>query len=143
MMIIINTFGLVLMAPYFGYVFWFLEPMNIIARIRSEAVKTASAGTTAKEPAEVAHAQAAALTAMEELTDITSNSISGKDKIIASGAVDALKDFALEYLKVKPQAAERWFDIGRGIRENPDFVAMDPESPRRISSSAGPGSSGR
>ena len=41
---------------------------------------------------------------MEELTDITSNSISGKDKIIASGAVDALKDFALEYLKVKSKA---------------------------------------
>ena len=65
---------------------------------------------------------------MEELTDITSNSISGKDKIIASGAVDALKDFALEYLKAKPQASSSWFDIGGSIRENPDFVAMDPES---------------
>ena len=26
-----TTFGLVLMAPYFRYVFWFLEPMNIIS----------------------------------------------------------------------------------------------------------------
>jgi len=65
---------------------------------------------------------------MEELTDITSNSISGKDKIIASGAVDALKDFALEYIKNKPKASAAWFDIGPSIRENPDFVAMDPES---------------
>jgi hypothetical protein len=65
---------------------------------------------------------------MEELTDITSNSISGKDKIIASGAVDALKDLALEYLKVKPNASKSWFSIGPEIRENPDFVAMDQES---------------
>ncbi len=127
-MIIINTFALVLMAPYFGYVFWFLEPMNIIARIRSEAVKTAAAGTTAKDADDIAEAQAKTLTAMEELTDITSNSISGKDKIIASGAVDALKDFAIEYIKAKARASNDWYDIGGSIRQNPDFVAMDPES---------------
>src|SRR5688572_6870028 len=40
-----TTGGLVLMAPYFGYVFWFVEPMNIITRIRSEAVKKAARGT--------------------------------------------------------------------------------------------------
>ncbi|MEB2310802.1 MAG: DUF2254 domain-containing protein [Sorangiineae bacterium] len=125
-MICITTFGLLLMAPYFGYVFWFLEPMNIIARIRSDAVKVAAAGLEATRSG--ADPQAATLNAMEELTDLTSNSISGKDKIIASGAVDALKDFTLEYLKKKPMAVDDWFIIGAGIRENPDFVAMDPES---------------
>jgi hypothetical protein len=35
---------------------------------------------------------------------------------------------ALEYLKMKPKANDRWFEIGTGIRQNPDFVAMDPES---------------
>jgi len=68
------------------------------------------------------------LGAMAELTDITSNSISGKDKIIACRSVDAFKDFTCEYLKVKEQAPEGWFRIGAGIRENPDFVAMDPEA---------------
>jgi hypothetical protein len=123
-----TTLGLVLMAPYFGYVFWFLEPMNIVRRIRSQAVATATAGAVQSDATRCAAAQAAALVAMEELTDITSNSISGKDKIIASGAVDALRDFALEYLKTKPQATLAWFTIGEGISENPDFVAMDPES---------------
>ena len=123
-----TTLGLVLMAPYFSYVFWFLEPMNIIRRIRAQAVDTVSRGTHESSAASSSSDQSAALTAMEELTDITSNSISGKDKIIASGAVDALKDFALEYLKVKPGAPDVWFTIGKGIRRNPDFVAMDPES---------------
>jgi hypothetical protein len=127
-MISATTFGLVLMAPYFRYVFWFLEPMNIISRIRSEAVGVAGRGADEREPERSASAQAATLSAMEELTDITSNSISGKDKIIASGAVDALKDFSLAYLKAKAQASNIWFNIGAGIRQNPDFVAMDPES---------------
>jgi hypothetical protein len=122
------TGGFVLMAPYFGYVFWFLEPMNIISRIRKEAVRIAARGSQDAQPAACAESQAATLNAMEELTDITSNSISGKDKIIASGAVDALKDFTLEYLRRKSTASDVWFQIGPSIRENPDFVAMDPES---------------
>ena len=94
------------------------------------------------DPAAAVAAQAGVLAAMEELTDITSNSISGKDKIIASRAVDALKDFVVGYLAAKPKAPAAWFTIGEGIRDNPDFVAMDPES-LRISAAAAPGSSGR
>ncbi len=123
-----TTGGIVLMAPYFGYVFWFLEPMNIINRIRSDAVNVARAGAREHEPTRTGDHQAATLSAMEELTDITSHSISAKDKIIASGAVDSLKDFTLAYLSHKRDAAPGWFAIGPGIRENPDFVAMDPES---------------
>lgn len=123
-----TTGGLVLMAPYFGYVFWFLEPNNIIQRIRRDAVVTAHRGASERDGAPSGEAQAKTLAAMEELTDITSNSISGKDKIIASAAVDALKDFTLEYLTKKPAASDVWFNIGSDIRANPDFVAMDPES---------------
>lgn len=129
-MMVATTGGLVVMAPYFGYVFWFLEPMNIVSRIRSQAVRTVEKGAG---DARLCHAtQAATLVAMEELTDITSNSISGKDKIIASGAVDALKDFTLAYIQLKPRAAEQWFEIGPGIEDNPDFVAMDRESLRDL-----------
>src|SRR6185503_19184562 len=78
--------------------------------------------------------QAPAITALEELTDITSNSISGKDKIIASRAVDAIKDFVVRYLEVKGRAQPKWFQIGERIRDNPDFVAMDPESLRELES---------
>lgn len=127
-MIVATSFGLVLMLPYFAYVFRFLEPGNLIERIRKEAVGALAGGATEKDPVKVAAAQLPALTAMEELTDITSNSISGKDKIIASRAVDSIKDFVLEYLAVKTRASKSWFRIGQDIRDNPDFVAMDPES---------------
>jgi hypothetical protein len=123
-----TALGLVMMAPYFAYVFRFLEPNNIIDRIKREAAKTAEAGATTADKERSAEAQAQALSAMEELTDITSNSISGKDKIIASRAVDALKDLALESLRFKKKATPMWFEIGESIRQNPDFVAMEAES---------------
>jgi hypothetical protein len=127
-MVVATTMGLVLMAPYFAYVFWFLEPTNIIARIRQEAFSSLRVGAATKDRVKCEDAQASIVAAMEELTDISSNSISGKDKIIASRAVDALKDFTVDYVKIKGEAVERWYELGAGIHDNPDFVAMEPES---------------
>ncbi len=127
-MLCLTTGGLVIMMPYFGYVFWFLEPQNLVKHIRHDAIQSVSEGALKADKRHCFEAQAQMLFALEELTDITNNSISGRDKIIASSAVDALKDFAVEYLKVKSQASEAWFLIGPDIRSNPDFVAMDEES---------------
>jgi len=132
-MLVFTTFGLVVMLPYFVYVFRFLEPQSIVARIRTQALDTV-VHAVSSDPATAVAAQPGVLAAMEELTDITSNSISGKDKIIASRAVDAIKDFVVGYLAVKPRAPQAWFQIGQGIRDNPDFVAMDPESLRDLES---------
>jgi hypothetical protein len=131
-MIIATTLGIVVMLPYFAYVFRFLEPTSIIARIRREASAAVGVGATARADRHVIAAQLPALTALEELTDITSNSIESKDKIIASRAVDAIKDFVLEYQLVKVRAKDAWFTIGPEIKINPDFVAMDPESLRDL-----------
>src|SRR6476620_5317506 len=38
--------GLVMMAPYFAYVFRFLEPTNIVDRIERDAVQVASSGSS-------------------------------------------------------------------------------------------------
>jgi hypothetical protein len=127
-MLVATTAGLVLMAPYFRYVFWFLDPINIIARIRAEAEHAVRSGAPSEHGEQVAIAQARALTAMEELADIANSSISGKDKMIAGGAVDALRDLVLDYLTHKPHAQIGWFGLGAQSRKNPDFVAMDPES---------------
>ena len=132
------------MVPYFAYVFWFLEPQNIIDRIRRQALEhrwQRCAGDTTRKLSGVAQAQI--IDALEELTDITSNSISGKDKIIASAAVDALRDMAIEYIRVKPQAAPIWFTSARDIRLNAGFRGDGPGIARATSSSGTPGSNGR
>jgi hypothetical protein len=126
------AFGLIMMLPYFAYVFRFLEPVNLVARIEREAATDVASAATTRDPDAIVDGQGPALAALEELTDITSNSISGKDKIIASRAVDAIRDFVVGYLAVKDRADPRWFEIGDRIRDNPDFVAMDPESLREL-----------
>src|SRR5262249_52292438 len=94
-------------------VFDFLQPENIIGRIRNQALDATRKGDQPK-----------ALSNLEELTDIVINSISGKDKIIAIAGVDAIKDFACTYVGEKRGAKEQWFAVGPGIRKNPDFVSM-------------------
>ncbi|MBC7977853.1 MAG: DUF2254 domain-containing protein [Myxococcales bacterium] len=128
------AFGLIMMLPYFAYVFRFLEPVNLVARIEHEAAADVLQSATTREPDAIVDGQVSPIAALEELTDITSNSISGKDKIIASRAVDAIKDFILGYLAIKGLADPQWFQIGERIRGNPDFVAMDPESLRELES---------
>jgi hypothetical protein len=127
-MMIVVSIGFVIMAPYFAHVFRFLEPENIIARIRREASLMSQQGMKTELAEKRDDRQAELLHAMEELTDITSNSISSKDKIIASRGVDALKDLAVDYIRRKEAAATPWFTISSSIRDNPDFVAMAPES---------------
>ncbi|HSC88412.1 MAG TPA: DUF2254 family protein, partial [Polyangiaceae bacterium] len=127
-MLSLTTASVVIMVPYFGYVFQFLEPMNIIARIRSLALHAATRGTVEADAQRSSLLQEQTLSALEELTDIASASISGKDKIIASGAVDAIKDLTIRYAARKATAQPQWFRIQGGIAKNPDFVAMDPES---------------
>ena len=127
-----TVFGLVIMLPYFMYVFRFLAPTNLVERIQREAVDDVRSAATERDADAIVMGQAPAIDALEELTDITSNSIGGKDKIIASRAVDAIRDFVVSYLDVKNQSQAAWFQIGPQIRNNPDFVAMDPESLRDL-----------
>jgi uncharacterized membrane protein len=81
-LMVATSLGLSLMAPYFGYVFWFLEPRNIIARIRRGAEIAATRGARQAQPAAAQRAQVEAVASVEELTDIVSSSISNKDKVI-------------------------------------------------------------
>lgn len=122
--IILAAVAFAVMAPYFAYVFDFLQPENIIARIRKEAVEAAEQGARVEREQDRAQLQAKTLHSMEELTDIAINSINSKDKIIAVAAVDALKDFAVKYFGDKLLARKDWFNVGPGIRKNPDFVSM-------------------
>lgn len=126
-MLILDTVAVVLMVPYFGYVFSFLDPKNVIRTILDEALDSTRLSGEARLGS-IDESQTRIVRAMEELTDIASGSIAGRDKIIASAAVDALKDLILGYLKQKPSAPEAWFRVSRNLAQNPDFVALDAES---------------
>lgn len=126
-MMVVALVGFCLMAPYFAYVFDFLRPSNIIARIQQWGIDGAALGTRAHDGARAA-AQAQVVDALEQLADITVNAIHSKDKIIATAAVDALKDLAIRTLELKRGAHPDWFKIGDRIRKNPDLLGLAPES---------------
>jgi hypothetical protein len=127
LVMILTSLGLAGMLPYFAYTFWFLEPGNIIDRLRRNTARLTARGLEAQEPEEANRMQRRVLEKMEEITDIANNSIEGRDKIIAGAAVDALCDFAVDYVATKPREDIAWYRLGPELRFNPDFVAMDTE----------------
>jgi len=127
LVMVLTSLGLASMLPYFAYTFWFLEPGNIIERLRTRTSRLGQRGLATEEPAEIERYQGRLLQQMEEITDIANNSIEGRDKIIAGDAVDALRDFLLDYIANKPEADRAWYRMGRGVRGNPDFIGMDKE----------------
>ncbi len=128
----LTSIGLAIMLPYFAYVFWFLEPGNIIDRIRFHTSSLVRQGMQEPDLEKMDRLQGRVLNLMEEITDIANNSIDGKDKIVAGRAVDSLRDFLIEYIASKPDQERMWYRIGKELRENPDFVAMDIELMREL-----------
>lgn len=127
LVMVLTSFGLAMMLPYFAYTFWFLEPGNIIDRLRRNAARLTARGLEVSVPEEVDFLQRRALEQLEEITDIAANSIEGRDKIIAGRAIDALCEFVIDYVENKPADERPWFRLGAELRNNANFLAIDSE----------------
>src|SRR5581483_177123 len=104
----------------------FLDPDRVVGRIQEQAV--ASAAGDGLIASDVESRQRRALTGVEQLSDIAVNAVSQKDKAIAAGSVNSIKDLLVTYFAKKSTIAVEWFAIGHELRQNPDFVALSPES---------------
>jgi hypothetical protein len=122
------TASLLIMVPYFAYVFDFLDPDQVVGRIQRQAVAAASTPGLASSTNTVEDRQRSALSGVEQLSDIAVNAVSQKDKAIATGSVDAIKDLVVTYLGKKAAIGADWFRIGDWLRQNPDFVSLASES---------------
>jgi hypothetical protein len=126
-MLCLATVGFVLMGPYFAYVFRLLAPQSVVSRIQKDAQEVAD-GVGQHADRSIRQRQSSALALSEQLTDIAINSISQKDKIIATACVDSLREIGLSYLDGKAKQKSAWFTLGPNIRGNPDFASMDTDS---------------
>jgi hypothetical protein len=122
-MMCLVTASLLLMVPYFAYVFDFLDPDRVVGRIQREAAASATDERLATTE-DMALRQERALGGIEALSDIIVNAVSQKDKAIAAGAVDAIKDLVVTYVGKKARVPAEWFAIGAHLRRNPDFVSL-------------------
>lgn len=111
--------SLLLMVPYFVWVFDFLDPEKVVARIQEQALEAASSPGR-----DVARAQVQVLEAVEVLADVAVAAVSAQDKLISARAVDALRVLMVRYAETKRALPTSWHQPCAQVRENPDFVAM-------------------
>ncbi len=123
------TVSLLMLLPYFAFVFDFLNPLNIVARIRAETLRAVKGApreiSTARANAE--NVQRVAADGTEQLSDVALNAMNNHDGAIAVAAVNALGDLGRDYLDVKGALPLDWFHITESVAENPDFVSMSRE----------------
>lgn len=116
------TICLLVLLPYFAFVFSFLSPPNVIARIRKNALKAIrKARSGSKTPLKIE-----VLEAIEEIEDIARGAIEHSDRSIAMAGIDALAELLLEYDRGISDLPDAWFDMEEEVLHNPDFVSMAP-----------------
>ncbi len=124
---VLMTGSLLLLFPYFAYVFDFLDPEKIVGRIMHDGLAAATPirGRAAKATDE---RQLRAVEAVEHLANIGLNALQQKDKGIASEAVDSLCEFGIRYGETKAAMRLDWHKIPTWNRQSPDFVSLSDEA---------------
>jgi len=124
---LLMTASLLLLFPYFAYVFDFLDPEKIVGRITANGLYacTPIRGRAAQA---VDRRQLQSIEAVEHLTNIGLNALQQKDKNIASNAIDALCHFAVLYGETKAGMLQDWHKVAQWNRQSPDFVSLSAEA---------------
>jgi hypothetical protein len=124
---LLMTASLLLLFPYFAYVFNFLDPEKIVSRIMHDGL---IAATPQRGRAGLAtdRRQMLAVEAVEHLANIGLNAVQQKDKGIASGAVDSLCEYGIRYGESKAAMRQDWHRIASWNRQSPDFVSLSDDA---------------
>ncbi|MGD8863413.1 MAG: DUF2254 family protein, partial [Myxococcales bacterium] len=117
------TLCLLILLPYFNFVFSYLNPIRIVERISSHTLDTIAQGEGRDEGA--AARQQEAVRGVEQLADVAVNAMQNRDKGVSMAAVDALCDLMRDYARVRESLPEGWFRVDGQLGHNPDFVSMD------------------
>ncbi len=129
--LVVITGSLLVLIPYFAYVFDFLDPARVIAQIGQSTLEAAAKRRPSQGRSTAARHDVAA-TSLERLADVAVNSVAQKDKVIASTAVATLRDVLVRYLNEKPRLPAKWFVVGERLQQDADFAVMAPESCAQI-----------
>ena len=122
---ILLTLCLSILLPYFAFVFEFLNPINIVKRIRDKTLSSIEQHAMKAQLVRVA--QEEAVRGLEQLADVSLNAMEHKDKGVSMAGVDALFALLLGYQKFRGTLPDAWFSIDGKLAHNPDFVSMAPE----------------
>jgi hypothetical protein len=106
---VLSTLAMVLVFPYFKYVFYFLQPQNIIDKIESSV--NHALRSAARHPREIPQARGEVTKSIQQLSDITLTAIANNDLVFAVASLNAMKQVLMRYLELKPQFSRAWHEI--------------------------------
>ena len=119
--------SLLLLLPYFAFVFHFLNPHNIIDRMAASVFTAMQRGAGSKNIKFADRKKRSVSYGIEQLADVASGAIESKDKVVCMHATTALGRLAEEYIQAKKTFLPHWFSINSSIKDNPDFVSMQQD----------------
>jgi hypothetical protein len=116
------TLCLLILLPYFAFVFSFLSPTSIVRRIQGQALRCFERTRLRHRPA--LHEEA--IEAIQELVDIGRSARDHSDLGIAMESVNALRDLVLTYEELGARVGDDQCDIAGMLARDTDFVSLDP-----------------
>lgn len=122
----LSSVSILMLLPYFAYVFHFLGPDQVVERLRfhTNVVIARAAG---RGGADLDEKKQRAGSGIEQLADMALHAIEKKDKGIAMAGVEALRKLTTVYLDVKARLQPDWFVVRGAMADNPDFISMSGE----------------
>jgi hypothetical protein len=115
--------SLMILLPYFAFVFSFLNPIEIVERIRRHTLATIDRSS---RRVSTERKQQEAVRGIEQLADVALNAMEHKDKGVSMASADALRSLLVDYQKVRARLPEDFFKVDGDLAHNPDFVSMAP-----------------
>jgi len=119
--LVIVTGCLLVLLPYFAFVFAFVSPLNVIRRLRGQALTMIE-----RPPKRHADPRRSVLQIIEELSDLARGALEHNDRAISMAAIDALADLLRDLHRIRDTLPESWFRVDGELAQDPDFVSMDP-----------------
>jgi hypothetical protein len=109
---IMATFAIIAVIPYFQYVFVALKPQKIITQIEDSIEK--SLRRARGRPEQVTKIRKEVTESIRQLSDITLSSISQSDIVLSLDCIRSMRQVAVYYLRMKSQLDRQWFEVDSG-----------------------------
>ena len=114
------TICLLVLLPYFAFVFRFLSPLSIIEKIKGSAYRFVERAQRTPVDAVKRGVQ----DAIDELQDVARSATEQSDRSIAMACVNALNELVIDYQPLRANLPANWFEVHGPISEDPDFVSL-------------------
>jgi hypothetical protein len=128
--LLLASISILILIPYFVYLFTFLQPANIIDAIRKSVRRSIAteAQRSGDDRERLLLIKRKVSLSVEQIADMALNSINSRDRGLAMDAVMAARGVVFDYLEHKPKLPQSWFVILPEERAgNPDYVTLSNE----------------